>query len=65
MSHYYIAHPTTLMDALSEHCAAMAPDQAGAVKKIVQDFLDSPAAREHGIRIEVPDVVLPAAKVVP
>lgn len=65
MSHYYIAHPTQLQDALTEYCAAMAPDQANVVKHMVQDFLDSPVSREHGIRIEVKDPVVEPAKVVP
>jgi hypothetical protein len=59
MSHYYLASPAQLQEALVEHCERWDEQQAHIFKKLLQDFLDSPAAIKHRLRIDVPDLTLP------
>lgn len=63
MSHYYLASPGQLQQALETHCAAWEPGQAEIFKKLLQGFLDGPVSREARIRVDVPDVVLPTATI--
>lgn len=61
MSHYYLAAPSQIQEALEEHCASWDAAQAALFKKLLQDFLDGPAAIARRIRIDVKDpVVAPA-----
>lgn len=55
MSHYYLASPGQLQEALETHCATWPDDQARIFKKLLQDFLDGAAAREHRVRVDVAD----------
>lgn len=67
MSHYYLAAPAQLEAALAEYCVVCAVPEAKVepFKRAVREFLDSPVAVKHRIRIDSPDPVLPKAMVSP